>query len=575
MGTFTGFCSQNIGFAMGRCVEDTRHAHPMTLKRQAHMCTLVFNGEIYNAKELRRELKADTDQSEALILLAYFQYGPGFVEKVNGVFGAVIWDETKKTLFLFRDRIGAKPMFYTRNKETLFFASSIGSLLQYPGVEPVLDENGLCEIFALGPARTPGNGVFRDICEVLPGHYISFAQGVVTDHCYWNVKSCPHEDSEKETVEKTAWLIEDAMKRQLESKERISSFLSGGIDSSLVTAICAETLREENEKLLTFSFDFEGNQQYFQANAFQPSRDRPWVDMMAAYCGSEHRYLECSNEKLAEYLYKAVDARCLPCMADVESSMLYFCSQVSQYSHVALTGECADEIFGGYPWFHKKEAFMTAGFPWAFDQSVRQSLLREEWVQKLPMKEYADAAYEKSVRETPYCPEDTKEERRRREIAYLNLKWFMATLLDRMERTSTRYDLSARVPFADYRIIEYVWNVPWTIKCKDGIPKSLLRCAGKGKVPEEILWRKKSPYPKTYNPEYEAILARRMREEILQDTNAPIRAFLDRKKAERFLNAPKDYGRPWYGQLMAGPQMIAYMLQINYWMKKYQIQIRL
>lgn len=564
-----------MGFAPGRCVEETKHAHPVTLKRQGRVCTLILNGELYNAKERGRELKADTDRNEELFLLAYMQYGPEFVQKINGVFGAVIWDETKKILFLFRDRIGAKPMFYTQKKETLFFASAIGSLFQYPGVDPVLDENGLCEIFALGPARTPGNGVFRDIYEVLPGHYLSFADGILKDHCYWNVKSQPHEDSREETVEKTAWLLEDSIKRQMESEETISTFLSGGVDSSLVTAVCADALREKGERLQTFSFDFEGNRQYFQANAFQPSQDRPWVEQMVTYCGSEHRYLECSNEKLAEYLYKAVDARCLPCMADVESSMLYFCSQVSQYSKAALTGECADEIFGGYPWFHKKEAFETDGFPWSADQSVRQSLLQEKWIRKLPMKEYAEEAYEKAVRETPCCTEDSPVEKRRREIAYLNLKWFMATLLDRMERTSTWYGLSARVPIADYRIIEYVWNVPWSVKCEDGIPKALLRRAGKGKVPDEVLWRKKSPYPKTYNPQYEALLADRLREEVLQDTSAPIRAFLDRKKAERFLNSPKDYGKPWYGQLMAGPQMIAYVLQINYWMKKYQIQIKL
>lgn len=280
---------------------------------------------------------------------------------------------------------------------------------------------------------------------MLPGHYLSFADGILKDHCYWNVKSQPHEDSREETVEKTAWLLEDSIKRQMESEETISTFLSGGVDSSLVTAVCADALREKGERLQTFSFDFEGNRQYFQANAFQPSQDRPWVEQMAAYCGSEHRYLECSNEKLAEYLYKAVDARCLPCMADVESSMLYFCSQVSQYSKAALTGECADEIFGGYPWFHKKEAFETDGFPWSADQSVRQSLLQEKWIRKLPMKEYAEEAYEKAVRETPCCTEDSSVEKRRREIAYLNLKWFMATLLDRMERTSTWCGLSARV----------------------------------------------------------------------------------------------------------------------------------
>jgi len=176
----------------------------------------------------------------------------------------------------------------------------------------------------------------------------------------------------------------------------------------------------------------------------------------------------------------------------VESSMLYFCSQVSQYSKAALTGECADEIFGGYPWFHKKEAFETDGFPWSADQSVRQSLLQEKWIRKLPMKEYAEEAYEKAVRETPCCTEDSSVEKRRREIAYLNLKWFMATLLDRMERTSTWCGLSARVPIADYRIIEYVWNVPWSVKCEDGIPKALLRRAGKGSTGRSTLEKEKS-----------------------------------------------------------------------------------
>ncbi|MDO4440177.1 MAG: asparagine synthase (glutamine-hydrolyzing) [Eubacteriales bacterium] len=579
MGAFTGFCSRNLGFAIGRCEVKRRIAAPVTLTRQGHTCTLVFNGELYNAKELKAQLKIQpkTQYDEECLLLSYMQDGPEFVQKVNGIFGAAIWDETKQTLFLFRDRIGAKPMFYTQKKETLFFASSIASLFQYPGVEPVLDENGLCEVFALGPARTPGNGVFAGISEVLPGHYLSFCDGVRTEHCYWKLESHSHEDSFEETVEKTAWLLEDAVTRQMRCKEneQIAALLSGGVDSSLVTAICGENLQKRGKVLQTFSFDFEGNNQYFQANAFQPSQDRPWVEKMTASCGSNHRYLECSNEQLVQYLDQAVEARCLPCMADVESSMLYFCSRVAEHAQVVLTGECADEIFGGYPWFHKKEAFETNGFPWSSDQTVRQSLLSDKWVKKLQMQEYAQSAYEQSVRETPVCPEDSAQEKRRREIAYLNLKWFMATLLDRMERTSFYWNLSARVPIADYRIIEYVWNVPWDMKCKDGIPKALLRCAGKGKVPDEVLWRKKSPYPKTYHPQYESLLAERFQREVLEDKNAPIREFLDRKKAERFLNSPKDYGKPWYGQLMAGPQMIAYMMQVNYWMEHYQIRIRL
>ena len=168
--------------------------------------------------------------------------------------------------------------------------------------------------------------------------------------------------------------------------------------------------------------------------------------------------------------------------------------------------------------------------------------------------------------------EDTPEEKRRREIAWLNLRWFMVTLLDRMDRTSMYNGLEARVPLADHRIVEYVFNVPWQMKCPDGIVKGLLRHAGEGLLPKEILWRRKSPYPKTYDPAYEKMLGDRLKE-VLADPSAPIRTLLDTKKVRAFLNSPSDYGKPWYGQLMAGPQMLAYMLQVNYWLKKYRIQI--
>ena len=259
-------------------------------------------------------------------------------------------------------------------------------------------------------------------------------------------------------------------------------------------------------------------------------------------------------------------------MADVESSMLYFCSKVTKYNKVTLTGECADEIFGGYPWFHTQKAFQTNAFPWSPDMAPRQTLLSDDVINSLNMEEYAHAAYQKTIRETPVLAEDTPEEKRRREIAYLNLRWFMVTLLDRMDRTSMYHGLEARVPLADHRIVEYVFNVPWQMKCPNGIVKGLLRHAGEGLLPKEVLWRRKSPYPKTYDPSYEMMLGNRLKE-VLSQPNAPIRSLLDTKKVHAFLNSPSDYGRPWYGQLMAGPQMLAYMLQVNYWLKTYQIRI--
>ena len=293
---------------------------------------------------------------------------------------------------------------------------------------------------------------------------------------------------------------------------------------------------------------------------------------MAEYAGTNHRFLECDNKAQVDCLFKAVDARDLPCMADVESSMLYFCSQVVEHNKVTLTGECADEIFGGYPWFHKKEAFEGDHFPWSTSMEPRKILLSDDFADSLGMEEYAHAAYEKTIRETPVLPGEDAHEKRRREISYLNLRWFMVTLLDRMDRTSMYSGLEARVPFADHRIVEYVFNVPWSMKCPDGIVKGLLRHAGEGHLPREILWRKKSPYPKTYDPAYEKLLGDRLKE-VLADPNAPVRQILDPKKVHAFLESPSDYGKPFYGQLMAGPQMLAYMLQVNYWLEKYKIRI--
>lgn len=575
-GTYLSSC---CGFAHVRLkiIDLLTGDQPMVRRQGDTEFAIVFNGEIYNMKELKEELLSEgasfeTTSDTEVILVGYMLHGKEFIKKLNGIFSAAIWNLASHSLCLFRDRLGVKPLFYTKLGDTFIFSSEIKGLFAYPGVEPVIDHDGLCEIFALGPAKSYGKGVFKDIFEVLPGHFIMLSPSSYTDQAYWKLESRPHKDSLEETIEKTAWLLEDAVKKQMLSDIPISTFLSGGIDSSLVTAICARELNKQGKQLNTFSFDFTDNQKYFKANAFQPSQDRPFVEQMVKHCGTNHRFLECGNTQQLSCLYKAVDARDLPCMADVESSMLYFCSQVVTHNKVTLTGECADEIFGGYPWFHNQTVFETDAFPWSQNMEPRQTLLSDALIHDLHMEEYAHDAYEKTINETPLLAKESPVEKRRREIAYLNLKWFMVTLLDRMDRTSMYSGLEARVPFADHRIVEYVFNVPWQMKCPDGVVKGLLRHAGANLVPKEILWRKKSPYPKTYDPSYEKLLGLQLKE-VLATPSSPIRTLLDFKKVKAFLDSPSDYGKPWYGQLMAGPQMLAYMLQVNYWLKKYRIRI--
>ena len=317
---------------------------PMIRKRENRSCAIVYNGEIYNMLELKKELiekgeEFETTSDTEVILAGYLKEGPDFVKRLNGIFAFALWDENLHRLMICRDPIGVKPLFYTKREDTLVFSSELKGLFEFPGVKPSLDQDGLCEVIALGPAKTPGKGVFAGVSELKSGHYLLCSEDGILDRTYWSLKSAPHEDSFETTIEKTAFLIEDAIKHQMLSDIPISTFLSGGVDSSLVTAICAKELKKQGKVLNTFSFDFTGNEIYFQANAFQPSRDRPYVDQMVKYAQTRHYYLECDNTELADYLYEAVDARDLPCMADVESSMLYFCKKVTAYNKVTLTGE--------------------------------------------------------------------------------------------------------------------------------------------------------------------------------------------------------------------------------------------
>lgn len=571
---------------------------PMTRQFMGRYATIIYNGEIYNTKELRNDLmKYDLEFSSTgdteLILNGYLVYGTDIFRRLNGIFSIAVYDHTFDILLLARDHLGVKPLFYTFDKNVCVFASEQKAIFAY-GIKPEADRESFQEIFGLGPARTHGHGVFKGIREVLPGHFLLVSNpydinellshqtynpmhypatklnSFTLDQPFWKLTGREHTDSYETTVDKVKYLVTDSIKRQMISDIPICTFLSGGLDSSLVSAVCSSELKKAGKTLNTFSFDFAGNSVNFKPNAFQSSLDRPFVDIMVKHIGSNHTYLECDNTIQIDYLEKAVDARDLPCMADVESSLLYFCSLVAPINRVTLTGECADEIFGGYPWFHRSELLAKEHFPWSYDMNARGSMLKDEFLNEINIEAYSKNAYLKSIAKTPYVDGDDETERRRREISWLNVQWFMATLLNRMDRTSMYSGLEARVPFADYRILEYVFNIPWSMKCKNGVTKSLLVEVGKDYLPDEILYRKKSPYPKTYDPKYETMLKSRFLD-IMADTHAPINAIIDRKKAIRFITKEYDYGRPWYGQLMSGPQMLAYLIQVNYWMEKYKL----
>lgn len=552
---------------------------PMSAVCDGKTYTIVYNGELYNSAELRDELKSlghtfETHSDTEVLLKAYIQFGFTCAEKLNGIFSFAVDDERRNCCFLCRDRFGVKPLFYSISNERLVFASEIKALFEYPGINPVIDRHGLCEIFGIGPARTAGIGVFKNIYEIKPGYFGVFDQYGLETYPYFELKSYEHPDSYEDSVRHVRDLLEDAVTRQLISDVPLCTFLSGGLDSSIITAIAARNYNASGKILSTYSFDFTGNEKYFKPTAFQPDADRPWVDKMSAFCKTDHHYLECDNVSLADYLYNSVDAKDLPGMADVDSSLLYFCRQVKKNHVVGLSGECADEIFGGYPWFHKKEAFEGDCFPWSPDLSIRTSLLLPDIADALDIEEYVNNRYEESILSVPTLAGESAQEKRRREISFLNINWFMSTLLDRKDRASMASGLEVRVPYADHRIVQYAFNAPWSYKCHDGVVKGLLRDAAKEWLPEEVLTRKKSPYPKTHNPAYEILVKERLAA-VMADAEEPIHQLISPTAAAELLSEKSDYGKPWFGQLMAGPQLMAYLLQINYWLKKYNITIEL
>ena len=572
------YLDRNIGLAHTRLsIRDLAGgAQPMLRYAEGREYAIVYNGEIYNTDALTPDLKRrgyrfETTSDTEVILYAYMAYGLDFADKLNGIYALAIWDAAENRLVLCRDRVGVKPLLYTMVNHSLIFGSEQKALFCHPNVSPAADLDSFREIFGIGPARTPGCGIFKGICEVKPGCILVFSNDGLQEHQYWTLTAQPHTDSYSDTVEKVSFLLQDAVERQMVSDVPVCALLSGGVDSSVVTAIASNFLQRQGKTLNTFSFDFAHNEEFFQANSFQPTRDRPYVDQVLALYPLRHTYLECDESTLANLLPAAVRSKDLPGMTDVDTSLMYFCSKVKEHNKVALTGECADEIFGGYPWFYREELFHADGFPWSADVSARTALLSDEAIRTLELESYVRYRYEESLKETPVLPEECGDDRRRRQVSYLNIRWFMQTLLDRMDRASMSCGLEARVPFADHRLVEYLYNVPWSMKYQNKVEKALLRDACKDLLPSQLLYRKKSPYPKTYSPEYENILYRSF-QAVLQDGNAPIHRFVDRDKAQRFLSSPKDYGRPWFGQLMAGPQMIAYLLQINDWMKLYQVE---
>ena len=550
---------------------------PMIKIINGNKYVLVYNGELYNTEELRKSLLEegyffDSYSDTEVLLMSYIAWGVNCIKKFNGIFAFAIYDEEKEQVFLARDQMGVKPLFYSINNKNIIFASEIKAILANPMVKAQIDREGITELFALGPAVVPGKAIYKNILEIAPANCLLISKGNIKVWEYWKVTLQENKETVEEAAEHVRLLLFDAIKRQLVGDVPICTFLSGGLDSSAISAIAAEEFRNRGKILNTYSIDYKDNEKYFKSSLFQPTSDKYWVFRMAEFIKSNHKNVVLNHKDLVLALKDSTLARDLPGMADIDSSLLLFCKEIRKNFVVSLSGECADEIFGGYPWYTNEEMLNAKTFPWSRAVGMRKSILNEK-IKKFNIEECAEYEYLKTLKEVPHFENEDKKNYRMKEMFYLNLKWFMVNLLNRKDRCSMYNSLEVRVPFADIRIVEYAFNLPAEIKLLHGREKGILRKALEGVLPEDVVYRKKSPYPKTHNPIYTEMVCKEMNK-ILSDTNSPILEIIDKKVVKEIVDTEgKSYTTPWFGQLMTGPQLIAYLIQLNIWMKEYNVNI--
>ncbi len=552
---------------------------PMSRRGARGVYTIIYNGELYNYRELREELTSlgysfSTKSDTEVLLNAYLAWNHECLPRLNGIFAFAVWDEKEQTLFLARDRLGVKPLFYAPLKDGILFGSEIKAILAHPAIPHKIGPEGMAEVFALGPARTPGHGVFSGIYELRGGEYLDLRPGRLHTSRYWQLVSHEHPDNLFTTRQTVRDLLEDTISHQLLADVPVVTLLSGGLDSSAVSALAAKALKQEQKgPLKTFSVDFADMEKHFRPTAFQTNLDAPWVERVSSYLATSHSRIVLDTPDLTDNLLRSLHARDLPGMADVDTSLLVFSEAIKQQATVGLSGEAADEIFGGYPWFHHPDAIAAHTFPWARRLKDRVSILAHDFIDYIRPFEYVQGRYEEALDEVPRLGHESVQAQRIREISYLTITRFLPTLLDRKDRMAMAAGLEIRVPFCDHRLVEYAWNIPWSMKTQGDHRKVILRQALEGLLPDDVLWRQKSPYPSTPNPSY-FLSMRRDLLRILEDSQSILHRIINVPRLREVMDKGPMAGQiPWFGQLMGNAQLFAFLIQAHHWYSDYHIQL--
>jgi asparagine synthase (glutamine-hydrolysing) len=593
---------EHVGFGHRRLavIDLVGGAQPMTVQRDGRtVAALTYSGEVYNYRELRAELRGRghvfrTDSDTEVVLHAWMEWGESFVDRLNGMYAFGLWDVDGQRLLLVRDRMGIKPLYYYPTPDGVLFASEPKGILTHPGVDPVVRADGLRELLTF--TKTPGAALYDGMHEVPPGHVVTVDRQGQRLRTYWRLVAREHRDDRATTIRTVRELLDDIVARQLISDVPLCTLLSGGLDSSAITALAAAALRPDDD-VHSFAVDFVGQTERFRPDGMRDTPDAPFVHEVAKYVASDHNDIMLDTATLTDPLYRAqvLAAGDSPFGGDIYTSLYLLFRAVRERSVVALSGESADEVFGGYAWFHDPRAVQADTFPWLAAFALRAglgtdgggglrtggssrgsdgpvgrfSVLDPDIVRSLDLETYRQDAYRQALREVDHLDGEDPLEHRMREVCYLHLTRFVQVLLDRKDRMSMAHGLEVRVPFCDHRLVEYVYNTPWAMKTFDGREKSLLRAAVADVLPQSVLERRKSPYPSTQDPAYPAALSARLTE-VLADRTAPVHGLLDHRVAAGLIGpGPQEQA---FGVRRMATELI---LGLDQWLRRYPVRLDL
>ncbi|MFF0227183.1 asparagine synthase (glutamine-hydrolyzing) [Streptomyces sp. NPDC004629] len=539
---------------------------PMTAARGGEApCVVTFSGEIYNFRELRRLLTScghrfRTSSDTEVLLRSYLEWGAECVTRLDGMFAFALWDPGRRALLLARDRLGVKPLYFLPYPNGVVFGSELKTLLAHPFARPEVTPDGLAAMLCVTPV--PGRSVFRRIRAVRPGHLVLADADGRRERPYWRLESHEHPDDHPTTVRTVRRLLKDAVERQLVSDVPIGALLSGGLDSSAITALAADVIGHDGVTP-TYSVGFQDQEKYFTPDATRPEQDSVFAHSVAETLRTRHTEILLHTEDVLRARSEVLRARDVPGFADINAAQYLMFRVVKKEVTVVLSGDAADESLGGYPWFHSPAARAQHALPWAaIPQSVCPVLDGD--LRRRVARHLADD-HAQAMTEVPRLPGEDPLGTRIRELFHLNLTRWLPLMLDFTDRTSMRAGLEVRVPFCDHRLVEYLWNTPWHIKSPGGRVKGLLRDAMAGALPAHVLERRKTSFPVNVHPDYEAGLREQMRAE-LSDRNSALSPLVDRAALLALLARPCDSPGMWRVR-----DTLALLLQTAEWLRAYRV----